>query len=289
MFQNVKGPRASPPNPSNEYSTDILAKNAVRYITDATHNEKPFFIGVAPVACHNSADNLGNKDAYLPTPKKKYEDTMPLKAPKDKGNFNPEKVSTTFSLSWSKLVVTRGIAPIKLTMFQRSGVNGVWHSDRLNQKQIKRLDEFYQKRIETLQSVDDLIETIINSLKEHKILDNTYIIYSSDNGFHLGQHRLRAGKKSAFEEDINVPLIIRGPGVPKKVKTDVVSSHVDLAPTIMKLAGMEPKDRLDGKAIILGNAQPGPDAHDEYAGVEFWTSSNFQGKYATRNQHESHN
>jgi len=53
-------------------------------------------------------------------------------------------------------------------------------------------------------------------------LDNTYIIYSSDNGYHIGQHRMAPGKKCVFEENINVPLIIRGPKVAKGKKTDMV-------------------------------------------------------------------
>jgi N-acetylglucosamine-6-sulfatase len=77
------------------------------------------------------------------------------------------------------------------------------------------LDTFYQKRIEALQSVDDMVAQVVKKLEDKGTLDNTYIILSSDNGYHIGQHRMAPGKKTAFEEDINVPLIIRGPKVAK--------------------------------------------------------------------------
>src|SRR3569833_1413446 len=110
--------------------------------------------------------------------------------------------------------------------------------NRLNNKQVTMLDKHYQRRTEALLSVDDLVEGVVNILQDAKQLDNTFIIYSSDNGFHLGHHRLGAGKKYAFEEDINIPLIIRGPGVPKNRTTDLVSAHVDFAPTILHMAGV---------------------------------------------------
>lgn len=151
-------------------------------------------------------------------------------------------------------------------------MNGVWDSDRLNDAQVKRLDLFYQKRVETLQSVDDLVEGVVERLRSHGKLENTYIIYSSDNGYHLGHHRLQPGKKQAFEEDINVPLIIRGPGIPKNQISDTVSSHVDLTPTILHMAGVDPPRKLDGKRIQFTRNQ---ETNDEYTNVEFWTGSKF--------------
>ena len=73
-------------------------------------------------------------------------------------------------------------------------------------------------------------------LADYGILDNTYIIYSTDNGYHISQHRLNPGKECGFEEDINIPLIVRGPGVPVG-EANVVTAHTDLAPTILKIAG----------------------------------------------------
>ena len=66
-------------------------------------------------------------------------------------------------------------------------------------------------------AVEDLVERLIETLKAARQLGNTYIVFTADNGFHLAQqHRLPAGKNSAYEEDIRVPLIVRGPGCLRK-------------------------------------------------------------------------
>ena len=237
------------------YTTHVLSKFGLQFIDKAAQANKPFYIGLAPVACHQSAGGTGNKDAHYPTPEKKYENTMGNLNVPDSDNFNPA---------------------------ERSGVNGVWRSDRLNATQLAVLQKYYQTRIETLQSVDDMVEAVVTSLKNHNVLDNTYIIYSADNGFHLGQHRLTAGKKTAFEEDINVPLIIRGPGVPKGQSSNLVTAHVDLAPTIMNLAGIDHQG-FDGKQIPVKNPNgDGGNTHDEYTGVEFWTGQNFSKPFLLR-------
>lgn len=129
--------------------------------------------------------------------------------------------------------------------------------------------------------MDDMVEHVVNILDQANQLDKTFIIYSSDNGFHLGHHRLGPGKKFSFEEDINVPLIIRGPGVPKNKKTDVVTTHVDLAPTILDMAGMKPRDGFDGRKIPYSAAdiqQREDSGQDEHANVEFWTGTTFKCK-----------
>jgi arylsulfatase A-like enzyme len=144
----------------------------------------------------------------------------------------------------------------------------------------KKLDKHYRRRVESLQTVDDIVEGVVHRLKEAGKLDDTYIIYTSDNGFHLGHHRLFAGKKFAFEEDINVPLVIRGPGVPKGLTTDIVSAHIDLAPTIFRIAGIEQRKEFDGKPIALTRqriqSRSGA-ATDEHTAVEFWDGATFLG------------
>jgi N-acetylglucosamine-6-sulfatase len=146
---------------------------------------------------------------------------------------------------------------------------------------VDKLDNNYQRRVESLQSVDDIVEGVVRRLKDAKKLDDTFIIYSSDNGFHLGHHRLFAGKKFAFEEDINVPLIIRGPGVPKNTKTDIVSAHIDLAPTILDMAGIEQRKEFDGRPIAITQERidnRNKAETDEHTAVEFWTGATFRGE-----------
>lgn len=76
-------------------------------------------------------------------------------------------------------------------------------------------DEVYRRRAQVLTGVDEMIEDLLNVLEEAGQLENTVIIFSSDNGFHLGNHRIPAGKTLPYREDTHVPFSITGPGIPK--------------------------------------------------------------------------
>lgn len=150
-----------------------------------------------------------------------------------------------------------------------------------SQENVDSNDEFHRLRLRSLQAVDEIIDGVVQRLTEHGILDNTYIIYSTDNGFHIGQHRLQPGKTCGFEEDINIPFIVRGPGVPKGEVTDIVTSHTDLAPTFLSLAKGKPRDNFDGAAIPLdaaGLAEAKKSRH-EHVNVEYWGLGLNEGKF----------
>lgn len=150
-----------------------------------------------------------------------------------------------------------------------------------NHSQVEYNDEFYRSRLRALQAIDELVEGVVKLLDDHDVLENTYIIYTSDNGYHIGQHRLPPGKECGYEEDINVPLIIRGPGVPKGAVTDQVTSHTDLAPTILNLFGLRPRDEFDGEAIALDSRDLSrPDKkRQEHVNIEYWGSAFAESKY----------
>lgn len=154
---------------------------------------------------------------------------------------------------------------------QPSGASWVKHLDKLSDEVISYNDGFYRARLQALQAVDELIEGVVMRLSDYGILDNTYIIYTTDNGYHISQHRLNPGKECGFEEDINIPLVIRGPGVPIG-EAAVVTAHTDLAPTILKIAGGDYKmSDLDGSPIPLDNTIPGlKNQRQEHVNVEFW-------------------
>jgi arylsulfatase A-like enzyme len=99
-------------------------------------------------------------------------------------------------------------------------------------------------------SVDDMIGRLVDALRQSGELDNTYILFTSDNGFHLGTHRLSVGKWTAYEEDIRVPLVVRGPDVPEGQKRKHLVLNNDFAPTFADLAGTQIPDFVDGRSLV---------------------------------------
>jgi arylsulfatase A-like enzyme len=122
--------------------------------------------------------------------------------------------------------------------------------------------------------VDHLVDSLISRLEESDKLDNTYIIYTSDNGFHIGQHRLPPGKTCGFEEDIRVPFIMRGPGIAEGAVEDSVTTHIDVAPTLFELAGVPLRSDFDGTPIQIGT---GPERVYEHVTVEYWGQAMLEG------------
>ncbi|MDQ6938195.1 MAG: sulfatase-like hydrolase/transferase, partial [Actinomycetota bacterium] len=79
---------------------------------------------------------------------------------------------------------------------------------------------------------------------------NTYLVFSSDNGYHMGEHRLRPGKQTAFDTDINVPLMVTGPGVPAGRTITALTSGIDLAPTFEAIGGASVPTTVDGTGLL---------------------------------------
>lgn len=104
----------------------------------------------------------------------------------------------------------------------------------LTKKQGEMVDQLFTSRLKTLLSVDDLMIQLVSTLKDLQMLNETIVVFTSDNGYRLGQFRMPQGKFHAYETDIRVPMMIRGPNV--KPKPSLVGTHVDLIPTFLGLA-----------------------------------------------------
>ncbi|GLI76962.1 hypothetical protein PoHVEF18_005244 [Penicillium ochrochloron] len=234
---------------SDGYSTDLISNYALNFIETAQSSDRPFFIGIAPIAPHAKTAAVAGSSipAFTdPVPANRHADKFPnAKAPRGE-NFNPNKVS---------------------------GASWVLNLPRLNSSEVAYLDEYYRKRIQSLQAVDELVESVVNKLDDYGLLDNTYIFYTSDNGYHVGQHRMVPGKGCPYEEDINVPMIVRGPRVPKGRTVDFVTSHTDIAATLFDLAGIPLRDDFDGLPMPLTVVEIHDAKHDprrEHVSVEYW-------------------
>lgn len=135
------------------------------------------------------------------------------------------------------------------------------------------------------------------------ILENTCIVYTSDNGYHISQHRMHPGKECSYETDINVPFIIRGPDIPKNKITQAVTSHTDLAPTFLSLAGIPLRPDFDGQPLPLQKLATDTEmlqhkvtelyegdgdelrGESEHVGIEFWGLAIPEGKYGYKGKY----
>lgn len=114
---------------------------------------------------------------------------------------------------------------------------------------------YYQKALESLRAVDDGVKQIVDTLGGLHRLRNTYIIFTSDNGFFYGEHRLTGGKFLAYEPSTHLPFLMRGPGIKPGTETGQLTANIDIAPTILELAGVEADRSIDGTSFY-------PYAHD---------------------------
>jgi arylsulfatase A-like enzyme len=208
-----------------DYITDVFTAKAVDFINRAEANDaQPFFLQFHPTAPHAGAGRNGPA-----TP-----------APRHAGMFAGAQAPRTPSFNEAD-VSDKPPAVSNLPL--------------LTAAQITAIDNEYQTRIESLQALDEGIGQIIDTLAARGELDNTYIVYTSDNGYHLGQHRFLGSKFQVYEEDIRVPLIIRGPGVQAGATRDQMAVNIDLAPTMARWGRATPDRVMDGLSLtpLLGS------------------------------------
>jgi len=109
---------------------------------------------------------------------------------------------------------------------------------------------YYQKALESLRSVDEGVKLVVDTLGGMHRLRNTYIIFTSDNGFFYGEHRLTGGKFLAYEPATHLPFLIRGPGIKAGTSTGELAANIDIAPTVLELAGAEADKSIDGRSLV---------------------------------------
>ena len=231
------------------HTTYVTKQKALDFLDDAAQSGEQFFLMVAPVAPHAQ---IGGKSSVPPPPDSEKGNFLNAQAPRGV-NWNPDDPS---GVSWIKKL------------------------PKLTASDIQTCDANQVGRLQNIAGIDDLIVgPIIDKLKDHNILDNTYVIYTTDNGFHIGNHRLMPGKRCPYEEDINIPLVIRGPGMPKGVTTEITNSHTDLAPTILQMLGVPLRPDFDGAPIAYTESTLNANDKGEHVNVEFWDGNTFKPKY----------
>jgi arylsulfatase A-like enzyme len=112
-----------------------------------------------------------------------------------------------------------------------------------------RLDQLWRQRAQSAESVADSVDAVLATLAETGRADDTLVVVTSDNGYHVGTHRLTKGKRTAFREDTVVPMIVIGPGVTPGARIDAMTSTIDLAPTFTTLLGAQAPTWVDGRSL----------------------------------------
>jgi len=132
----------------------------------------------------------------------------------------------------------------------------------LSASDIATIDETFRKRVRSVQVLDQTVARLVQALADAGTLDNTYLIFTSDNGYHMGNHRREIGKYTQFQTDVQVPFFIRGPGITAGSTYDDLAGNIDIAPTIADIAGARTPE-LDGVSL-LSRLQGGPPLSRKY-------------------------
>ncbi|MGH2628276.1 MAG: sulfatase family protein, partial [Anaerolineales bacterium] len=109
---------------------------------------------------------------------------------------------------------------------------------------------YYQKVLDSVRDIDDGVGLITQTLGSLGRLDNTYVIFVSDNGFFFGEHRLLGGKFLAYEPATHLPFLIRGPGIEPGSSTGELAANIDIAPTVLDLANASADKSIDGRSLV---------------------------------------
>lgn len=198
---------------SSDYGTDVYVRLTDQFVRAAVRQHQPFFAYLPVYAPHQPA-TPASQDAH------KFA-TTPLPTPP---SFNQADVS-------------------RMPAFVRD-------LPAFSSVETAAITSLYRLRIRSLQAVDRGVARLMRTLRAVGALRNTYIVFASDNGFHLGQHRLPAGKQTVYESDIHVPLLVRGPGVRVGVHVTPIVGHTDLAPTFEAIAGLRAPSATDGRSFL---------------------------------------
>jgi arylsulfatase A-like enzyme len=224
-----------------DFKQDVLTRKAVYFLNRRASKPRPFFLWLTYTAPHiggpNPNPNPPSDCNRAPKPPPRHAralTTEPLPTPP---NFNEADVS-------DKPAVVRSLPA-------------------LDQNRIATIQRRYRCELESLLAVDDGVKQVVDTLEAKGDLDDTLLIYTSDNGYFHGEHRIPDEKGRVYEESIRVPLQMRGPGIPPGVSIDPLVINADLAPTIVDAADVIPRLELDGRSLLPVIEHPGIERNRE--------------------------
>lgn len=218
-----------------DYQTDVMADRTVAEVHRLAEGDRPFFLNLWTLAPHVA------KPEHSPL----APDLEAVPAPRHLHQFDEQWWTADEAPSFDEEDVSDkpGFIQGRSRMFPATQIVAQAH---------------YQRALESLLAVDEAVERVVQALEETGELDNTVIMFWSDNGFLQGEHRVRDAKVLPYEESIRVPLVIRGPGFPSGAVAPQIAANIDLAPTILELAGVTGSLEGDGQSLLsmVGDADP---------------------------------
>lgn len=218
---NVNGTVSRHPG---EYSTTLLREQALDMLDEPRREQKPWMMWFNFVAPHHGVPaETGKVRTAAAVPDDRDRDTFSdLELPDTPEMFEEDPSDKTLSAQSRQKVDEQGRAEMRLAR---------------------------QRRVEALQAVDRTVGQLVDTLRRSGQLDNTYVLFTSDNGYALGEHNMR-GKLWHFDDMLRVPAVMRGPGLPAGTTVSTPMSNADWAPTIAALAGARTPDDVDGTNVF---------------------------------------
>jgi N-acetylglucosamine-6-sulfatase len=240
------------------YQTDVYRRKAVDFVERMSGRKRPFFLSLAFLAPHDegplwktsglgapgldtNAARLRKRQEQLEqkrngAPRKRaWVEPAPRPAPRHEGAFAHAQLPNRPSYDEPRL----GDKPAYL--------RGYPELPKRTQRQILAS---YRGRLASLLSVDEAVAALVRTLERTGELDNTYLMFVSDNGYFFGEHRVPMGKFLPHDASSHAPLMIRGPGIPAGRTSHELVSNPDLAATIADAADVRPQLPQDGRSLL---------------------------------------
>jgi N-acetylglucosamine-6-sulfatase len=215
-----------------EHQTDFYARRAAELIGQAAPSEQPFFLSLTFPAPHSGAPADPDDPTLLgtPSPSPRHRNVFANRALPRPPNFDPASM--------------RGKPQV---LADRARLSPEWQA---------AIQENYQQEQEALLDVDDGVGAVMSALAASGELDDTLFIYTSDNGFFHGEHRVTSEKVLPYDAGSRIPLVMRGPGVPPNLRLGQLVGNIDWAPTIVDAADARAGRLLDGRSLFELLADP---------------------------------
>ena len=223
---NVNGRLVTRGDAPADYQTDVITERSLDFIRRRSGRRAPFFLWTTYVAPHSGR-------------------------PRDL--IDPIAIRSPVPAARHRLAFI-GAMPARPPSFDEVDVADkpplIRRRPRLAQWRIAALADVHRQRLAALLAVDEGVARIVNGLRVSRELRDTLIVFTSDNGFMAGQHRILNGKILAYEPSIRVPLLMRGPGLRRGARRSALVWNGDLAPTILDLTGARSRLTFDGRSLL---------------------------------------